>query len=222
MSREKNTYYFSHDANAHEDPRIISLMVKFGAEGYGWWWILVEVMMQQGYELDMNDPTMKPMLFRLCFAKDEEKFDEFLEYCLELKLLKDDDGKLISPSLLKRVERLEEIRGKRRDAANVRWSKKPKDKNEKKETPPKTDITKTKKVLTDPKLWAEFKEELTKHDKIKVVPKDVLESERDKCVNYIDYKKKAYKDHKAFFRNWLMKVIEDKNGFKDKGRGMVH
>jgi len=38
----KNTYYFPHDCNAHDDVKLRALKKKYGCAGYGQWWLLCE------------------------------------------------------------------------------------------------------------------------------------------------------------------------------------
>lgn len=38
----KEAYYFSHDANAQDDPKCMQLMDDLGVEGYGIFWLLIE------------------------------------------------------------------------------------------------------------------------------------------------------------------------------------
>lgn len=222
MNKGKNTYYFSHDANAHEDPKIVALMVKYTAKGYGWWWIMIEVMFQQkGYCLDTNDATTIPMLSRFFFDTTVDEVEDFIDYCVEIRLIINDEGVLTSPSLLERVKRLDEIRAKRVHAANVRWGNTKKEESavEEESDEKSEDKPKGKKLLTDDDRFAEFKKELLEHKRIKVVPPDIIEREREKCINYLSYKKRVYKDYNAFFKNWLLKWVED-NDFKPSG-GMV-
>jgi len=40
-------YYFSHDANAKDDPKCVMLLEQLGCEGYGIFWILVETLRKQ-------------------------------------------------------------------------------------------------------------------------------------------------------------------------------
>ena len=40
----KDTYYFQHDYNPTADPKMQALIGEFGAEGYGIYWRLVEMM----------------------------------------------------------------------------------------------------------------------------------------------------------------------------------
>lgn len=40
----KEAYYFQHDYDAINDPKITALILKFGAEGYGIYWRVVEIL----------------------------------------------------------------------------------------------------------------------------------------------------------------------------------
>jgi hypothetical protein len=40
----RGMYYFDHDNNAHNDTKIIRIKRKFGYEGYGVYWLLLEVL----------------------------------------------------------------------------------------------------------------------------------------------------------------------------------
>ncbi len=42
----KNTFYFSHDSNAHDDEKILCLITDHGFEGYGIYWLLLELMFE--------------------------------------------------------------------------------------------------------------------------------------------------------------------------------
>lgn len=42
MKKQKDAYYFSHDANARYDEKIILLRMKMGWEGYGIFWAIIE------------------------------------------------------------------------------------------------------------------------------------------------------------------------------------
>lgn len=38
----KDVYYFSHDVNASNDPKIVAMEAEFGVISYAWWWKLIE------------------------------------------------------------------------------------------------------------------------------------------------------------------------------------
>jgi hypothetical protein len=42
----KEAYYFSHDANARQDEKVLMLRAEHGWEGYGIYWALVEMMFE--------------------------------------------------------------------------------------------------------------------------------------------------------------------------------
>lgn len=111
LQNNKDTLYFSHDGNARRDPKMIALRSVYGAEGYGWWWILVEILREQnGYKIDIS----KKFAFASLAAElgtTREKAQEFIDCCLnELDLLKTDDAFIWSESLLKRMSVLDEKR----------------------------------------------------------------------------------------------------------------
>ena len=54
-TNEKDAYYFPHDCNARNDPKILALRSVFGAEGYGVYWMLIEIRREQpDYKLQVT------------------------------------------------------------------------------------------------------------------------------------------------------------------------
>lgn len=52
---KKEAYYFSHDANAQDDPKCMILIDQLGMEGYGIFWALIEKLRsEKNYELPMT------------------------------------------------------------------------------------------------------------------------------------------------------------------------
>ena len=43
----KDAYYFSHDSNARNDQRLIKLRMKYGMEGYGIYFGIIEILREQ-------------------------------------------------------------------------------------------------------------------------------------------------------------------------------
>lgn len=43
----KDAYYFPHDTNAKDDPKIVMLIEQLGLEGYGIYWALIETLRDQ-------------------------------------------------------------------------------------------------------------------------------------------------------------------------------
>ena len=111
----KDAYYFSHDSNAHTDPKILKLRMSLGWEGYGIYWAIIENLRnQETYSINEGEF----MFLTLSLAIDEAKLKQILTKCLEVNLLEISEGNIYSPSLLRRMEKADEIRNKRREAGS--------------------------------------------------------------------------------------------------------
>lgn len=121
----KEAYYFSHDANSRTDPKILSMMLDYGIEGYGMFWIVVENLREQSnYKLKQDKTTWRALAMQMHKTVDEVKV--FITDCIkEYELFINDETFFYSESLLRRMNKKDEITQKRKDAANARW----KDKN---------------------------------------------------------------------------------------------
>jgi len=210
----KKAYYFSHDANAHEDEKIVVLMSEYGAQGYGWWWLIVETLFnQEGNYLDMSKKTAIPLLHRVMWDCEKEKVADFIDFLVEIELLLKDGTKFYSKSLSQRVEKFDKIRESRKKAANARWGKRKDDDSLPFKVEESTDngtSTKGKAALADDIQWELFREELLSHKSYKVMSGDQLDVERERALNWLASKGARKKDYKAFFKNWIKKYIEDK------------
>ncbi len=52
----KDAYYFSHDSNARNDQRLVKVRMKYGMEGYGAYFGIIEILREQkNYTLAFND-----------------------------------------------------------------------------------------------------------------------------------------------------------------------
>lgn len=122
----KEAYYFSHDANARHDPKILALRSEYGVKGYGIYWIIIEMLREQeGYKLPLKKYIFNAIAMQVqCkdFAKDDAKV--FVENCInEYELFAADEGFFWSNSLLKRMDKKQDLSEKRRAAAKARWDK---------------------------------------------------------------------------------------------------
>lgn len=205
----KNTFYFSHDANAHEDDKIVCLMSEYGSQGYGWWWILVEVLFQQeNCRIDMSKKSTIPYLCRMLWDIEPDKVLPFVNSLVEYDLLERQGDFVFSPSLLRRNQKLQDLREKKKAAANARWSK---------EKEPDKTTSNGIDVIKKENKWVEFRSELKANDRYSMASVEVMDREREACLNWLASTGKVKKDYKAFYRNWLMKVIEDK-GLKNNNQ----
>jgi len=122
----KNAYYFSHDYNARQDPKILALKADYGVEGYGRFWVIVEMMAEQDdYKLKLNQITNNALAVEFMCQKDEA--EKFIKDCIKkYELFKSDDNFFWSESLLRRMaikdEKLEKKRKAGRKGARKRWN----------------------------------------------------------------------------------------------------
>lgn len=121
---KKDVFWFKHDANARRDQKILTMRLVYGAEGYGWWWMLIELMREDSNNrLKLSGKHTMPTLAKELDA-DPEKLKEFIMDCInEFGLFESDGEYFWSPSLLRRVEAYNELCEKRRAAINARWNK---------------------------------------------------------------------------------------------------
>lgn len=105
----KDAYYFSHDSNAKDDPKCMLLIDQLGLEGYGIFWVLIEVLRDQPeFSYPIN---LVPILARRYNTTAEKMLTVIQKYGL-FELNKDEN--FFSLSLNKRMEKIEGIREQKR------------------------------------------------------------------------------------------------------------
>lgn len=123
----KDVYYFSHDVNASNDPKIVAMESQFGVISYAWWWKLIEKLASSdNYKLPFKKYTFIALDKELGilneserpFNKNERPFNEnehnffcsnesflFINSLIhDFELLDCDDEYFWSPSLIRRQE----------------------------------------------------------------------------------------------------------------------
>ncbi|MCU6798026.1 DUF4373 domain-containing protein [Paenibacillus sp. WQ 127069] len=120
----KDAYYFSHDSNARVDPKILAMRGVYGAAGYGWYWILIEMMRDEGtHKLGMQSKYAFHA-FASQMQCEPQISEQFIKDCInEFSLFKSDESHFWSESLLRRMTRKEEKSEKARKSAEARWGK---------------------------------------------------------------------------------------------------
>lgn len=105
----KDAYYFSHDSNAKDDPKCMLVIDQLGLEGYGIYWVLIEVLRDQpNFSYPMK---LVPILARRYNTTAEKMMTVIQKYGLfELN----PEEEFFSLSLNKRMEKLEASREQRR------------------------------------------------------------------------------------------------------------
>lgn len=121
---KQDVYWFKHDANARRDHKILMLRAVYGAQGYGWWWMLLEMMRESsGYKLKLAGKYAIPTLAQELGAE-PDRLKEFIEDCIEeFELFETDSEYFWSPSLLNRMKAYDLVIEQKKEAANRRWGK---------------------------------------------------------------------------------------------------
>lgn len=112
----KDAYYFSHDSNARHDRKIVALRRKYGYEGYGRYFAIIEMLREQSdYRMELDEITFENLAEELTTNVEQVKI--FVDDLLKIyKLLVSDGDFIWSESLNRRMGHLDTIREKRRDA----------------------------------------------------------------------------------------------------------
>ncbi len=115
---KNNTNYFSHDCNARDDEKVMMLRAKYGREGYWIRRLIVEKLSEAtDYRLLVTNKLVISNLYNADL--------DCINYLFELWLLKESWKYFSSPSLLKRMEKKNNIKWKQsewwKEAMRKRW-----------------------------------------------------------------------------------------------------
>ena len=110
----KDTFYFQHDYNARNDPKLQDVLIDLGVEGIGVFWCIIEQLYEQGGKLPIR--FCKSIAFALHV---EYKVIEKLVF--DYGLFKTDGESVWSESVLDRLNQRRDISDKRKLAALARW-----------------------------------------------------------------------------------------------------
>ena len=118
----KDSYYFPHTSGARYDPKIVEMLSVYKMSGYGWFWVLLELLREQdGYKLDLSGKYSLNALAMQMYT-DSNTAKKFIDDCVnEFHLFESDGNCFWSNSLKERMEYVDIKREKARDAANKRW-----------------------------------------------------------------------------------------------------
>lgn len=112
--------YFSHDADARNDSKILNIRMKYGAEGYGIYFMLIERLRTEKDYIGVADYNALAFDLRVSAGAIKDIINNF-----GLFSLTDDGGAFYSESLIRRMEIMESKSKKRSEAAKkaaaARW-----------------------------------------------------------------------------------------------------
>jgi len=105
----KDSYYFSHDSNARSDERILAVRAKYGAKGYGIYFMIIEMLREA------NAQRLLKHYSSIAYGLHEQT-EDVQDIVENFNLFEIDGDYFFSPSLKKRMIKKEEINEKRRQA----------------------------------------------------------------------------------------------------------
>lgn len=113
----KDTYYFPHDYNARQDPKLQDVMAHHGVAGIGIYWCLVEMLYEQGGVVPLK--AVKGIAYAL--HVDGEVVSSIIN---DFDLFQVEGDNITSKSVSVRLQKRLDIIENAKKASNARWSKK--------------------------------------------------------------------------------------------------
>ena len=110
----KETFYFAHDYNARNDPKLQNVLFDLGIEGIGVFWCIIEQLYEQGGKLPLHYCKSIAFALHVDFKCVERLVNDY-------GLFKNDGENMWSESVLNRLNRRSEVSEKRKLAALARW-----------------------------------------------------------------------------------------------------
>lgn len=229
----KETYYFSHDYNARNDPKLIELMCEHGISGIGAFWCIIEMLYEQGGTIPITQ--YKSIAFVL--HTDSKMVESIIN---DFGLFENDGEKFWSNSVKLRLEKAKEVSEKRKKSILSRWdsAKNKKDKYTRNTSVLQNDIKESKvkvkeKEINNNNSFLDRKESETPiSPKVKRFKSPTVEEIKGYCEergnsicpqNFFDYYesngwkvgKNPMKDWKAAVRQWERREKEFSNNSRN-------
>lgn len=224
----KESFYFPHDNNAHNDPKIMWMLMSMWLASIWIYWIIIEIMHQQKDWILNEDEFKNYIQFysvkeNSTFVEDMlNKFETTWIFCFE-------DWKVFSNRVLKNKEYRSDLKEKRSNA----WKK-----SAEKRALQRQESTSVEQNSTSDEQWKEKKgnkkekeiEIEIKHKYWEYLNILLLDKEKEKIINdysqeifdkyiiilseWIKMKWYKYQDHNLALRNWIRKDHQKKDEWK--------
>ena len=114
----KEAYYFSHDSNARNDEKLLAVRMRFGAEGYGIYFMIIERLRDESDNMSIKDYNTLAFDFRVSADKVKSVIEDF-----ELFEFTDDKKYFYSQRMLNNMKIKNQKSEKARLSAEKRWNK---------------------------------------------------------------------------------------------------
>jgi hypothetical protein len=95
----KNSFYFDHDYNARTDSKTLCLRAKYGWDGYGLYFATLESLCESGGFIQREALAG----LSLGLNKAEAEYSTFLDFCIQIKLLKEDKRGIFSERIIEHL-----------------------------------------------------------------------------------------------------------------------
>lgn len=117
-------FWFPHDADAAADPKTRRVMRRYGAAGYGRWWLLCEALASEpGHALPIATDNDLENLAMTLDMEGAVEATEFLAFLRDVGLLSSDGAEIWSERMRDNALRSGRSRAQRLKAINKRWGK---------------------------------------------------------------------------------------------------
>lgn len=159
--------YFRHDYNARNDIKLQSVITKHGAVGIGVYWIIVEMLYQNGGELPLDIARNISVAYFADFKVVESVINDF-------DLFENDGNVFWSVRILQTIDNTKKVSDARKAASRQRWSRK----QEKPENP------ESRKTASHPPSKEELSLFAQPEEQKPDIPEDVPNPEEQKKRTY--------------------------------------
>ena len=204
----KDTFYFSHDYNSIQDPKMMDLLSSCGLTGIGMYWIIIEILHQQETGTITLDQFKKYIKFYTAFQTGGQHVLERLEQeLIKSNLLVEKDGIVYSERVLSNKKIREEI-SQKRSLAGIKSAESKGFKTSVEQNPTSVEQNQTKERKG--KEIKEIKEKKNKEIDLSFLQKDFIPIV-EKWLFYKKEKKQEYKGQTSI-NTFCKKLIEYSNG----------
>lgn len=110
----KESYYFAHDTNAIQDPKMMSILFNCGVASIGLYWIIIELLHQQeDNKMDYKSYSDFIDFYGRINEENEHVLNKIKEMLISVGLLVEENGKIYSNRVLKNIKQRKIISEKR-------------------------------------------------------------------------------------------------------------
>ncbi len=114
----KESFYFSHDYGARNDPKILELRAEYGLEGLGLYWCIAETL------AEADDGYINPKLLgglSVGYGITKAKLQEYINFMIEVELLRVDENGYYSKRMMEHKQIRKRLSDAGKKGAKSRW-----------------------------------------------------------------------------------------------------